>query len=132
MRAAVGFPVLCSPMRLQILVKFFRGLFQVMNRLIKVGVGLQGENDEVSRLQWLDDDMQILVAAADSCRRLTQKLVNRLQIVQHDALVGEVKAMGVGVQGAFKLDALAIVIRKSGSNSSIHNVQQFSETSGIG
>jgi hypothetical protein len=58
--------------------------------------------------------------------------VNRLQIVQHDALVGEVKAMGVSVQCAFKVDALAIVSRESGSNGSIHNVQQFSETNGIG
>ena len=119
-------------MRLQILVKLLRSLFQVIERLVEIGVGFQGENDEVSRLQWLDDDMQILVAAADSCRRLTQKLVNRLQIVQHDALVGELKAMGVSVQGAFRLDTLAIVIRKSGGNSSIHNVQQFSETNGIG
>ena len=119
-------------MRLQILVKLLRSLFQVMERLVEIGVGFQGENDEVSRLQWLDDHMQILVAAADSCRCLSQRLVNRLQMVQHDALVGEVKAMGVSVQGAFKLDALAIVIRESGSNSSIHNVQQLSETNGIG
>jgi len=81
MRAAVGFPVLCSPMRLQILVKFFRGLFQVMNRLIKVGVGFQGENDEISRLQWLDDEVQILVAAADSRWCITEELVNSLQMV---------------------------------------------------
>ena len=80
---------------------------------------------------WIDD-MQILIAAADSCRCLTQELVNRLQMVQDDALVGEMKSMGVSVQGAFKLDGLAIVIRKSGGNGSIHNIQQVSERSGIG
>jgi hypothetical protein len=31
--------------------------------------------------------------------------------------------MGVSVRGAFELDGLAIVIRKSGGNSSIHKVQ---------
>ncbi len=99
---------------------------------MEIGVGFQGENDEVSRLQWLDDDVQILIAAADSCRCLTQELVNSLQMVQDDALVGKVKSMGVSVQGAFKLDRLAIVIRKSGGNGSIHNIQQVSERSGIG
>jgi len=95
----------------------------VMKCPIKIGVGFQGENDEISRLQRLDDDVQILIAAADSCRCLTQRLVNRLQMVQHDALVGEVKSMGVSVQGAFKLDRLPIVIRKSGGDGSIHNIQ---------
>jgi len=40
--------------------------------------------------------------------------------------------MSVSVQGAFKLDRLAIVIRESGGNGSIHNVEQVSERSGIG
>ena len=31
--------------------------------------------------------------------------------------------MGVSVQGAFKLDRLPIVIRKSGGDGSIHNIQ---------
>ena len=135
MRAEVCLPVpVTSPcqLRLQVLVKFLSSLFQVMKCQIKIAVGFQGENDEVSRLQRLDNDMQILVAAADSCRRFTQKLVNRLQIVQHDTLVGEVKSMNVRVQGAFKLNGLAIIIRKSGGNGSIHNVQQVSECSGIG
>ena len=111
-----------SPMRLQIPVKFLRSLFQVMKCQMQIAVGFQGENDEVSRLQRLDNDVQILVAAADPCRCLTQRLVNRLQMVQHDALVGEVKSMRVSVQGAFKLDRLPIVIRESGGNGSIHNV----------
>ena len=110
-------------MRLQILVKFLRSLLQVMKCPIKIAAGFQGENDEVARLQRLDNDMQILVAAADSCRCLTQELVNSLQMVQHDALVGEVKSMGVSVQGAFKLDRLAIVIRKSSGNGAIHSIQ---------
>jgi hypothetical protein len=31
--------------------------------------------------------------------------------------------MGVSVQGAFKLDRLAIIIRKSGGDGAIHNIQ---------
>ena len=56
-----------SPMRLQVLVKFLRSLFQVMKCQMQIAVGFQGENDEVSRLQRLDNDVQILVAAADPC-----------------------------------------------------------------
>ena len=54
-------------MRLQILVKFLRSLFQVMKCQMQIAVGFQSENDEVSRLQRLDNDVQILVAAADPC-----------------------------------------------------------------
>jgi hypothetical protein len=110
-------------MRLQILVQFLSGLLQAVACPMEIGVEFQGENDEVSRLQWLDNDVQILVTAADSCRCLTQELVNRLQMVQHNALVGEMKSMDVVVQGAFKMDRLAIVIRKSGGDGSIHNIQ---------
>jgi hypothetical protein len=90
---------------------------------MEIGVGFQGENDEVSRLQWLDEDVEILIAAADPGRCLTQELVKSLQMVQDDALVGKMKSMGVSFQGAFKLDRLAIVIRKSGGNGAIHDIQ---------
>ena len=67
--------------------------------------------------------MLILVAAVDSRWCLTQGLVNGLQMVQHDALVRQMESMGVSVHGTFELDGLAIVIRKSGGNGSIHKVQ---------
>jgi hypothetical protein len=44
-------------------------------------------------------------------------------MVQHDALVGEMKAMSVGLQGALALDALAFVVSKSGGNGSVYNIQ---------
>jgi len=108
---------------LEVLVEFSSGLLQAVACPIQIGVGFQGENDEVTRLQWLDHDMLILVAAVDSRWCLTQRLVNGLQMVQHDALIGQKKSMGVSVQGTFELDGLAIVIRKSGGNGSIHKVQ---------
>ena len=44
-------------------------------------------------------------------------------MVQHDALVGEMKAMGVSLQGSLALDALAIIVRESGRNGSVHSIQ---------
>ena len=108
---------------LEVLVEFSSGLLQAVACPMEIGVGFQGENDEVSRLQWLDEDVEILIAAADPGRCLTQELVKSLQMVQDDALVGKMKSMGVSFQGAFKLDRLAIVIRKSGGDGAIHDIQ---------
>jgi len=110
-------------MRLQILVQFLRCLLQAVACSIEIGVRFQGENDEISGLQWLNDDLQILVAAADACGSLTKNLVNGLQMVQHDALIGEMQPVGVSVEGAFELDGFAVVICKSRGDGSMHRVQ---------
>jgi len=117
---------------LQILIKFLGCLLQAVACSIEIGVRFQGKDDEISGLQWLNDDMQILVAAADASRSLAQKLVNGVQVVQHDPLVGEMESVGVIVQGTFELDGFAVVIRKSRGDGSIHRVQQFSESGGVG
>jgi hypothetical protein len=67
--------------------------------------------------------MLILIAAVDSGWCLSQVLVNGLQMVQHDALVRQMKSMAVRVQGTFEVDGLAFVIRESSRNGSIHKVQ---------
>ena len=103
-----------------------------MARSIEIGTRFQGENDEISGLQWLNDDVQILVTTADACGSFTHKLVNRLQMVQHDALVGKMESVRVIVQGTFELDGFAFVIRKSSGDGSIHGVDQFSQRGGIG
>ena len=43
-------------------------------------------------------------------------------MVQHDTLVSEMKPMGVAFQGTFALDVLAIVVRESGRNGSVHSL----------
>jgi hypothetical protein len=117
---------------LQVLVEFLCGLFQALACSIEIGVRFQGENDKISGLQWLNDDMQIPVAADDACRSLTQKLVNGLQVVQHDPLIGEMQSVSVIVEGTFDLDGFAVVIGKSRRDGSIHTVQEVSESGGIG
>jgi len=118
-------PDSCMTRRLlvEVLVEFSSGLFQAVPCPIQIGVGFQSENDEVARLQWLDHDMLILIADVDSGWCLTQELVNRLQVVQHDALVRQMKSMGVSIQGTFEVDGLAFVIRESSRNGSIYKVQ---------
>ena len=115
-------------MRLQILIEFLSGLLQAVSRSVEIGMQFEGENDEVSRLQRLNQDIQIPEAGADLHRSFPQMVVHGLQMVQHDALVSEMKPMGVSLQGSLALDALAIIVRESGRNSSVHSIQQFSES----
>src|SRR5258706_9789100 len=117
---------------LEVLVKLVRCLLEAAACEIKIGVGFQGESDKISGLQRLNDDMQILIAATDACRSLAQKPMNGLQVVQYDALIGEMQSVRVTVQSSFELDRFAVVIGKSRGNGSIHSVQQFPESGGIG
>lgn len=94
-----------------------------MHCLTDVGVEIQREDYVVPRLQWLDNDLEILVASCEYCRCLAQELVNGLKMMQHNALVGEVKSMSITIQSPFMLNALAVVIGKSGSDRSIHKCQ---------
>lgn len=71
--------------------------------------------------------MKVLVTAADSCEAFLQKQVNRLQMVQHNSLIGEVQPVCVILQLTFKLDGLAVVVGKTHRDGAFHGVKQFSE-----
>src|SRR5262245_16650182 len=72
---------------LDVLVEFLSGQLQPVTCLIEIGLEVQGQYDEVSGFQRLNNNEVVPVATADLSWTLVQELVYRLQMMEHDALI---------------------------------------------